>query len=180
MSGTRAAIRYAKAILEIASEAGTSKEVYAEMNAIQNSLEGSKELQQMLKSPLIKQEDKRAVLKEVFKDASKPTLNLFDILIDNKRGVLLSSVAESYISQYNKQEGIIEALVTTAIPLDAELEQKVLAKVKELSGANQVSLLNKVDPAIIGGFVLRVGDIEYNASIANNFEQLKKELNSSK
>ncbi len=177
---SRAAIRYAKAVLDLTSETNTSKEVYGEMKNIQKSIDGSRELQLMLKSPIVKQEDKRAVLQEVFQGNSKTTLNLIDVLVDNKRANLLENVAESFIKQYNQQEGIIEAVVTTAIPLDENLEAQVLAKVKELTNATNVSLINNVDPAIIGGFILRVGDMQYNASIANNFDQLKKELNISR
>ena len=106
-------------------------------------------------------------------------LSLMDILIDNKRGGLLEKVADNYISLYNTSINAVEAIVTTAIDLDDALEQKVLSKVKELTGATEVTLINKVDPAIIGGFVLRVGDTQYDASIANNFEELRKEFKSS-
>lgn len=176
---SRAAIRYAKAVLDLSSENGASKEAFTEMKDVLNTLQGSKELQMMLKSPLIKQEDKRAVLKEVFNNYSETILSLMDILIDNKRGSLLEKVAENYISLYNTSINAVEAIVTTAIDLDDALEQKVLNKVKELTGATEVTLINKVDPAIIGGFVLRVGDTQYDASIANNFEELRKEFKSS-
>lgn len=176
---SRAAIRYAKAVLDLSAQNGTSKEAFNEMKDVLKTLEGSKELELMLKSPLVKQEDKRAVLKEVFSNYSETLLSLMDILIDNKRGSLLEKVAENYISLYNTSINAVEAVVTTAIDLDDTLEQKVLVKVKELTGATQVTLVNKVDPAIIGGFVLRVGDTQYDASIANNFEELKKEFKSS-
>src|SRR5690606_27218589 len=96
-----------------------------------------------------------------------------------KRGGLLEKVAKNYISLYNTSINAVEAVVITAIELDDVLEQKVLTKVKELTGATEVNLINKVDPAIIGGFVLRVGDTQYDASIANNFEELRKEFKSS-
>jgi F-type H+-transporting ATPase subunit delta len=67
------------------------------------------------------------------------------------------------------------ATVTTAVPLTKELEAKVLAKIKELTG-NDVSLENKIDESIIGGFILRVGDLQYNASIANKLNTLKREF----
>jgi F-type H+-transporting ATPase subunit delta len=173
---SRAAIRYAKAVLDLSSQNGTSKETFSEMKDVLNTLQGSKELDLMLKSPLIKQEDKRAVLKEVFSNYSDTVLSLMDILIDNKRGNLLGDVAKNYISLYNSSINAVDAVVTTAISLDETLEDKVLTKVKELTGATEVTLINKVDPAIIGGFVLRVGDTQYDASIAHNFEELRKEF----
>lgn len=176
---SRAAIRYAKAVLDLSSQNGTSKQVFSEMKDVLNTLQGSKELQLMLKSPVVKQDDKRSVLKEVFNNYSDTVLSLMDILIDNKRGGLLEKIAKNYISLYNTSINAVEATVTTAIDLDDALEQKVLNKVKELTGATEVTLINKVDPSIIGGFVLRVGDTQYDASIANNFEELRKEFKSS-
>ena len=70
------------------------------------------------------------------------------------------------------------AHVTTAVPLTADLEKKILAKVTELTG-NKVSIENKIDESIIGGFVLRVGDLQYDASIANKLSSLKREFTNS-
>jgi F-type H+-transporting ATPase subunit delta len=173
---SRAAVRYAKAVLELSTQKGTHKATFEEMKDVLKTLQCSKELRLMLKSPVVKQEDKRAVLKEVFANSSEVVLSLMDILIDNKRGSLIEAVAENFISIYNTSIGAVEATVTTAVPLDSELEKKVFEKLKELTGATDVTLINKVDPALIGGFVLRVGDMQYDASIANNFEQLRKEF----
>src|SRR5690606_32040360 len=122
---SRAAIRYAKAVLDLSSQNGTSDEAFTEMKDVFKTLEGSKELQLMLKSPVVKQEDKRAVLKEVFNNYSETLLSLMDILIDNKRGGLLEKVAKNYISLYNTSINAVEAVVITAIELDDVLEQKV-------------------------------------------------------
>jgi F-type H+-transporting ATPase subunit delta len=67
------------------------------------------------------------------------------------------------------------AKVTTAFPITAELEAKVLSKIKEFS-SKKITLINTVDPAIIGGFILRMGDQQYNASVANRLQQLKREF----
>ena len=70
------------------------------------------------------------------------------------------------------------AVVTTAVPLTAALEKKILAKVKELTGS-KVSLENKIDESIVGGFVLRIGDLQYDASVANKLNTLKREFTNS-
>ena len=173
---SRAAARYAKAVLELSIQKGTKRETFEQMKDVLNTLQGSKELKVMLKSPVVKQADKRAALKQIFSNSTEVILNLMDMLIDNKRGNLLEAVAENFITQYNTSIGAVEAEVSSAIPLDSILEQKVFDKIKEITGATEVRLINKVDPTIIGGFVLRVGDMQYDASIANNFEQLKKEF----
>ena len=85
-------------------------------------------------------------------------------------------MAYSFVELYNELKGVKVASVITAVPLSAEIENQVLAKVKELTGSNTVTLENTIDESIIGGFILRVGDLQYNASIANNLNKLKREF----
>jgi len=179
MSGSRAAIRYAKAILQEANEANAGDIVFDDMRSVQATIRGSKELRAMLKSPVIKAEDKRQALLSIFGDQSKYTHSLINVLVGNKRIDMLSGVAESYISLYNEAKGIKEAIVTTAVALSSELEVQVLEKVKEITGSTNVTLKNDVDASIIGGFILRVGDLQYNASIANKLGNIKREFNKS-
>ena len=73
-------------------------------------------------------------------------------------------------------KGVKVAKVITAVALTPALEEKVLAKVKELTGSTSVTLNKEIDPAIIGGFILRVGDLQYNASIANQLGNIKREF----
>merc|ERR1711977_524025 len=130
----------------------------------------------MLQSPVIKVEDKKEALLKIFSNQSDLTKNLIHLLVANQRLALLGDVAESYISLYNNAQGVKIAEVTTAVPLTSELENTVLAKVKELTGSTSVTIKNIVDTAIIGGFILRVGDLQYNASIANKLNRIKREF----
>lgn len=173
---TRAAQRYAKAVLESAADAGTQEVVYGDMKSITGTLEGSKELRNVLSSPIIKAEDKRESLKAIFKGNSDITLSLIDILVDKNRTQLLDQVAQSYINLYNKSQGLVVAQVTTAVELNKELESKILNKVKQITGSDEARLDHKIDPAILGGFVLRVGDVQYDASVANQLDEVKKEF----
>lgn len=176
---SRAAIRYAKAVLETATQSSISDKIFVEMQTIAKTIASNQELKDFLNNPVIKPETKKAALLEIFSVNSDITDNLLKLLVDNKRTDLLQLVAENYLTLYNQQKGAVTAIVTTAIPLDEKLEAKVLAKVKELTKATDVTLESKVDPAIIGGFILRIGDLQYDASIVNHFEKLKKEFNTS-
>ena len=91
MGSTRAAIRYAKAVLDLTKDTNSTDAVLNDMKAVVATLGESKELRLALQSPVIKAEDKRAVLKEVFKDSSKETIGLVDVLVDNKRCLLYTS-----------------------------------------------------------------------------------------
>jgi len=179
MSGNRAAIRYAKAVLELASERNILAATRDEMLDIKNTLEQSTDLQVVLKSPVVSPVQKKEALMAVFNNTSELTQNLIAVLTANKRIDLLGGVTTNFVRMYNQKEGVVEAEVTTAVEMDSALEAKVLEKIKSITKAENVSLVNIVDPAIIGGFVLRVGDMQYDASLANSFSRLKKQFNSS-
>lgn len=175
MAGTRAAIRYAKAILEIAQANNNTANVATDMNSIVNAVKGSKELRNFLQSPIIKGEVKYASLVEIFAAAQKETKSLFQLLLTNKRFELLPNIASDFQALVNELNGVEIAKVTTAFPLTAELEAKVLAKIKEFSNKT-ITIENIVDESIIGGFILTMGDQQYNASVASRLQNLKREF----
>lgn len=179
MSGSKSGIRYAKAVLQQATEVGNTKEVFADMQDIATTLANSKELRVVLQSPVIKGEDKKEALLKIFKSQSKATHSLIEVLISNHRINQLGNVAHAYTTLYNDAKGVKRAKVTTAVPLSESLEKQVLAKVEELTGSKSVTLVNEIDESIIGGFILRVGDLQYNASIANQLGNLKREFSKS-
>ncbi len=178
MNESRAAIRYAKATLDYAVEKKAADKVDADMRKIAETVSENAELQQLLTSPVVKNDVKKSSLSQIFKGSHEITLGLINTLADNKRVELLQEVAFKYIVQYEKMKGEEVAVVTTAVPLTEALEKKVLAKVKELTG-NKVSLDNKIDESIVGGFILRIGDLQYDASVANKLNTLKREFTNS-
>lgn len=175
MAGERAAIRYAKAVLSLATQKNTTEVVNSDMELIKSTVAQSKDLKEMLYSPVIRSSVKKSALLEIFKNANEATVDLIDVLIANKRTSLLTEVASSFIHLFEQQKGSQIAEVTTAVPLTKELEAKVLAKVKELTG-KEAAIKNIVDESILGGFILRVGDTQYNASISNQLNKLKREF----
>ena len=175
MAGARAAIRYAKAVLELAKDQKAADVVNDDMKLIAKTIADSKDLSDMLQSPVVGSSAKKSVLLKVFKNSSKITGSLIDTLISNKRLSIIGDIASKYSVLYDQFKGTEVAQVTTVVPLTAELKKKVLAKVKELTGKD-VEVKNIIDESILGGFVLRVGDIQYNASIANKLNKLKREF----
>lgn len=175
MAGSRAAIRYAKAVLSLASDNKVADKVNADMKQIASAIATNRDLNAMLQSPVVRSSDKLSVLKAVFGDANNATTNLINTLITNKRIALLGDVANKYNHLYDAIRDTQVAKVTTATPLTKDLEKKVLAKVKELTGKS-TEIMNTVDESILGGFVLRVGDLQYDASIANKLNKLKREF----
>jgi F-type H+-transporting ATPase subunit delta len=97
---------------------------------------------------------------------------VINLLIENKRLPLLPLVASEYTIIYDFLKGVEVAQVTSAIPLNKDLENRILKKVKEMSGKD-ISLKNIIDPSILGGFILRVGDKQYDSSISGQLNQLR-------
>lgn len=175
MAGTRAAIRYAKALLSLALSEKKADKVNDDMKAIANTISENEELANVLSNSVIKNDVKKAALLAIFPKLSNLTSGLFDLLITNKRVDILPAVAEKYSVLFDEHHGKEIAQVTTAVPLTKDLEEKVLAKVKTLT-SKTVKLESIVDESILGGFILRVGDKQFDASISNKLNKLKREL----
>jgi F-type H+-transporting ATPase subunit delta len=175
MAGARASIRYAKAVLSLATDQKATDSVNKDMKLIVKTIAESDDLREMLQNPLVRSSVKESVLNQVFKNTNSITGSLVNILITNKRIALLENVASKYNQLYDTLKGTEIAKVTTVVPLTDALKVKVLAKVKELTG-KEVEVVNIIDQSILGGFILRVGDIQYNASIANKLNKLKREF----
>lgn len=175
MAETRAALRYAKAVLDLAKEQKSDKAVNEDMKSVSNAVSQSKELNDMLHSPVIPNATKKSALLAVFSDLHTLSVNLIDTLIANKRVNILGDVAQKYNQLFDQEQGTQIAKVTTAVPLTDDLKAKVLAKVKELTGKD-AEITNHIDENILGGFILRVGDLQYDASIANKLSKLKREF----
>ncbi|QLG45204.1 ATP synthase F1 subunit delta [Costertonia aggregata] len=178
MNDSRAAIRYAKAILDLAVDNKATDKVEKDMRSITATISDSKELQDVLASPVVKSAIKKDALNTIFEGSHQITAGLITTLTDNKRIGMLNEVALKYIILNEDLKGEGVAFVTTAVPMTADLEKKVLKQLSGITG-NKVTIQNKIDESIIGGFVLRVGDLQYDASIANKLNNIKREFTNS-
>ena len=172
---SRAAVRYAKAILDVAQAKGKAELVNQDMKVIVNAINESDELKSFLANPVIKDQIKLNALYEIFAQASEETKALFNLLLQNKRFEIVEAIATKYTALFDELNGIETAFVTTAVEMTDDLRAKVLAKIKQLSD-KEVSIVNTVNPDIIGGFIIRIGDKQFNASIADKLSQLKREF----
>ncbi len=175
MAGTRAAIRYAKAVLSLASDNKSETAVNSDMKLIAKTIAEHNDLKNTLLSPVVTNAIKKTVLLEIFKGTNKETISLINTLVANNRVSIIEDVAKKYSALYDASKGIEVAIVTTAVPLNDALKAQVLSKAKALTGKD-VEVKNIVDKDVIGGFILRIGDMQYNASIANQLNKLKQEF----
>jgi F-type H+-transporting ATPase subunit delta len=172
---SRAAIRYARAIYEIADEEKLVEEVYNDMIRINKLNRDSFDFKNLLSNSIINNIDKKKAILSLIEKNNSITEKLLDLLIHNKRVAIISDISSSFIQLYNKHNNIKEAVVITASPIDKNLENQILSQIK-IPEAKSITLTNLVDSSIIGGFIIRYDGKEYNASIKQNLKNLKTEL----
>lgn len=175
MSNARAAHRYAKALLDLAVERKELDRVQEDLIVLGASIRESRELRNLLSSPVIKPHQKEKVLKEIFGEAlSEMVIMFLNLLVDHGREAMTSEVIKSFHTKYLKAKGITQATVTSSVKLTDEVREKLSELVKSATG-NEVELVEKVDENLIGGFILRVGDKQIDNSIAGKLHELKQQ-----
>ena len=177
MKSTRTAFRYAKATLAYANENKFSDKVAEEMQELIELHESSRQLNGLLSNPFLPNTKKQSILRSIVPNPSDVTKKLLSLLISNNRLFLLKEVAKSYINLFNEQQGELNATVISAIPLTQNLEKQIHGKLEDFTG-KKISLLNKIDKSLLGGFILKIGDMEFNSSLAYKIKIFKAKLTS--
>ena len=168
------ATRYAKSLLQLATEKGQLEKVYADMQLVQHVCEKNREFTNFLNSPIIKTDKKVAVIKEVFSSkVSEVTLGFLSILTQKRRELYMKHIAIEFIAQYKQHKNILTAVITSAIGIDATVKTKVLELVKQTT-TGEIELIEKVDANLIGGFILTIGDKQVDASVSRKLNELRK------
>ncbi|HYG50684.1 MAG TPA: ATP synthase F1 subunit delta [Flavobacteriales bacterium] len=176
MKGTKSASRYAKSLMVLAIEQNLLEQAYADMKLIDDTCDQTKELQLLLKSPVVKADKKEAIMKAVFKGKlSAITEQFVQLIIRHRRENILHEISDSFVKQYQAYKKIDVAEIISAIPLKADIKANLVAQLKKQSG-REVLVKEIVDPAIIGGLVVRIGDKQYDGSIARKLNDLKKDF----
>jgi F-type H+-transporting ATPase subunit delta len=177
MADSRAASRYVKSLLGLAVEKNVLDQVHQDMLLFARVVDENRELKLALNNPIIKHETKREILEQLFKGKVNPlTLAIFDIITKKHREPILYTIAKQFHNAYNDYKGIGIATVISAVPLDNTLRTEVLAIVKKINERKETELIEKVDPSLIGGFILNVGDRQIDASMKSRLKALKVQL----
>jgi F-type H+-transporting ATPase subunit delta len=174
MADSRVASRYVKSLLGLAVEKGALDKVHDDMLLFSKVCKENRAFTLMLRNPIIKHDKKREILEKIFKGkVNALTLAIFDIITRKNREPLLPAIADGFHFAYNEHNGVGGASVTTAVPLDKKLREEIELIVKKLNDKKKVEIEEKVDPELIGGFILNVGDRQIDASIKNRLKALK-------
>jgi F-type H+-transporting ATPase subunit delta len=177
MADSRAASRYVKSLLGLAVERNVLEQVHQDMLLFSRVVDESRELKLALNNPIIKHDKKREILEQIFKGkVNDLTLAIFDIITRKHREPILYTIAKQFHQAYNDFKGIGVATVISAVPLDSGLRAELLTIVKKINERKEVELIEKLDPTLIGGFILNVGDRQIDASIKSRLKALKVNL----
>lgn len=177
MKGTRATIRYAKALLQISIEKDSLEQSYDDMLLVNNVCDDCKDFSLLLKSPIVKTDLKLKILNGIFDNKiSEISRNFISIIANKKRESLLSDIAKSFIELYKSYNNIESATITTAVPLSDELKNNIIDYIKKYNNS-KIDLHEIVDEKIIGGTIIKIGDKQLNASVSKEISELKQIFN---
>lgn len=170
----RASSRYAKSFIDLSLEQGSLEVAFKDMTLVWDTCQSCHDLVLMLKSPIVKEDKKMSILNEVFGNAISPlSLSFIGIIVRKKRAFYIEEIAKEFINQYKEYKKIITAVITSAVGLDDVLRKKVLEIVKS-SSDSEIELVEKINKDLIGGFVLKVGDNQIDASILRQIKNLRR------
>ncbi|MEN8228329.1 MAG: ATP synthase F1 subunit delta [Bacteroidota bacterium] len=175
MNESQISVRYAKALFLSASERQILDEVSRDMELLSETCKLD-DFQYMLVLPSLQVSQKRKIVASVFeKYLSEISLSMINLVITNKREVYLPGIARNFMDLYRKSKGIRTATLITAQEVDDDAMKSIGQLIKKAYDA-EVELTSSVDEGIIGGFVLTIEEMQYDASVASNLRKIKKQL----
>ncbi|WP_129715984.1 ATP synthase F1 subunit delta [Pedobacter sp. SYP-B3415] len=177
MSDTKVASRYAKALIDLANENNALEATRNDMVLLDRVVGENPQLEAILNNPIVPLDKKTGILNAIFaSNVSQVTSSYFKILVNKGRSDVLYGTAKEFVRQYQSQKGIITAEVVSATPLTEDARSQFKSIIQKETGSNEVVLSEKVDEKLIGGFILKVGDRQFDASMSGSLNKLKKEL----
>lgn len=176
MQDSKAVYRYAKALFELANEQNMLEQVHKDMQLVQQTIKASRELRNLIKSPVVKYDKKNEIFDEIFAKYISPlTKSFMNLVIKKSREGALSDVVDQFHRIYLQNNNIEEAYLTTALDLGQDFKNAIIALVQKDTN-HKVQLEEKFDQNIIGGFILKYSDKQYNASVSRSLELMRQEL----
>ncbi len=174
MSNINISNRYATALLELAEEKKSLKEIAVDVELVKNTLLGSKQIQLMLLNPVIKSEKKHQILTEIFKGrVSDEILDFILFILKKNREDLLTMIIKRFLELRDERLGIVDAKVLSTIGFSDEQKKKLQQRLEEVI-KKKIRITFKEDKNLIGGFIIKVNDTVFDASIKHQLELLKE------
>lgn len=176
MSNRLVARRYANALRDLAVGAKSLDRVDSDVSIVADTVSESDDLAALFASPVVSREKKKSVVKALFGSrVGESVLNFVLLLIDKGREQSIKEITTAYRELRDEQEGVVEATARTAEPMSAEEKKRLQTALEEKTGKH-VRLNVQQDAAIIGGLIVRIGDVVYDGSVRNSLAQLREQF----
>jgi F-type H+-transporting ATPase subunit delta len=166
---------YARALFEVAKERGVLDPVHDQLDEFADAVASNRDMQMFFFSPYFSTDEKKDALGRAVTDADPSFTNFLEALLERHRMPALFRIRVRYDQMWEEENKLLPVEVTSAVALDENLVESIGERIREQTGET-VELSSRVDPDILGGVVLRVGNFILDASIRNRLEQLRKQV----
>lgn len=176
MNQSKITVRYARALFLLAKEKNMLDIVKEDMKLIFNVFQTINDFALLLESPIITISKKQNIIREIFKaKIHEISLSFLDLITKNKREIYIKDIARNFLNLVKKHKGIKTTVFTSAVSIDQSLRKHIIEQVKK-SFNTEVELIENTDEKLIGGFILRVDDQQFDASISTKLKKIKHDL----
>lgn len=176
MRTSKVAKRYAQGLLSFTKDAGNTASVFGEMKDIVNIMSASKELKNFFATPIIDARKKISVAGEIFAKFSPVSQNIITLVIRQGREKHLQDIAQEFINKVEDSEGIQRITLTSATKLSQKNTEEILKSTDLVKHNNNFDVKTIIKPELLGGYILRVGDQQVDASVRTKLNKLKKDF----
>jgi F-type H+-transporting ATPase subunit delta len=172
-----ASLQYANALADIVLQQGAAEPARKQLADFAAAYKESLELRNFMASPAVSREAKHGVIEKLVArlGASRMIRNFLFVIVDNQRTHLLPDIAASFEDVLRQRQGVAEAAVSSAVPLDASQQAGLLRNLESVTG-KKIQATYSLNPALLGGAVVRVGDTIYDGSVRNQLNRLRERL----
>jgi F-type H+-transporting ATPase subunit delta len=175
MNESKISVRYSKALFGLAKEEKVLEEVMNDQKFLE-SIYTIPEFKLLIENPVIKASQKQKIIRNIFTGKlNKVTLTFLDLLFHNRREIFLPEITRNFFDEFRKEKGILPVELKTVVKVDDETKEKLINTLKTLINSD-IELHEKIDPSLIGGFVLTINDKQYDSSVSAKLNKIKKEL----
>ncbi len=166
---------YSRSLFDVAKEAGELERVRDELGEFADALSEDRDLQVFFFSPYFSSEEKKDGIRKLVEGASDHFVRFLELLAERHRMPVLFRIRDAFEGLWREENKLLPVTVTSAVELDSELVKGIGERIEEQTG-QRVDLATKVDPGVLGGLVLRVGNMVLDASVRNRLEKLRKSV----
>ena len=166
---------YSRSLFDVAKEQGDLDRIHDELGEFSDALADSHDLQVFFFSPYFSSQEKKDGLKKLIQDADENLVRFLELLAERHRMPVLFRIRRAFDDLWRKENKRLPVTVTSAIDLDQEMVDDIGKKIEEQTG-QRIELSSKVDPDVLGGLVLQVGNMVLDASVRNRLEKLRKSV----